>query len=150
MKEILVVGLGEIGTSVKNIEEQAGNKVYVCDLDVDKNKFNETNKYDVIHVCIPYKGYDFVDTVVEYWKKYDSPMFIIHSTVPVGTTTLIEGYGVPVVHSFVRGVHPNLEEGLLTFEKPVGSSDKDFSLKASKHLESLGIKTKILSSSETS
>lgn len=150
MKEVMVIGLGEIGTSVKNIEEKAGNKVYVRDLEPSNCKFNITNKYDVIHVCIPYKGHDFIDTVVDYWRKYHSPMFIIHSTVPVGTTTLIEGYGVPVVHSFVRGVHPNLEEGLLTFEKPVGSSDEEFSLKASKHLESLGIKTKILSSSETS
>ncbi|MEC8517908.1 MAG: hypothetical protein VXY49_03635, partial [Verrucomicrobiota bacterium] len=146
----MVIGLGEIGTSVKNIEEKAGNKFYVRDLEPSNCKFNITNEYDVIHVCIPYKGHDFVDTVVDYCQKYYSPMYIIHSTVPVGTTTLIEAYGVPVVHSFVRGVHPNLEEGLLTFEKPVGSSDKDFSLKASKHLESLGIKTKILSSSETS
>ena len=150
MKNILVIGLGEIGTSVKNIEEQAGNKVYVCDLNVDKCKLNESNEYDIIHVCIPYKEHGFVKTVVEYWRKYFSPMVIIHSTVTVGTTRLIENYGVPVVHSFVRGIHPNLEEGLLTFEKPVGSSDKEFSSKASDHLESLGMKTKILSSSEAS
>ena len=65
MKEVMVIGLGEIGTSVKNIEEKAGNKVYVRDLEPSNCKFNITNEYDVVHVCIPYKEHDFVDTVVE-------------------------------------------------------------------------------------
>ncbi len=52
-----------------------------------------------------------------------------------------------VVHSPVRGVHPELYEGIKTFVKYIGADNKKAGKMARKHLEGLGIKVKILSSS---
>lgn len=48
-----------------------------------------------------------------------------------------------VVHSPIRGVHPHLCEGIKTFVKYIGADNKKAGSMAKKHLESLGIKTKV-------
>jgi len=48
-----------------------------------------------------------------------------------------------VVHSPVRGIHPHLYEGIKTFLKYIGTDDKKAGQMAKRHLESLGIKTKV-------
>ena len=48
-----------------------------------------------------------------------------------------------VVHSPVRGVHPNLYEGIKTFVKYIGADNKKAAELAKNHLESLGIKTEV-------
>ena len=56
---------------------------------------------------------------------------------------------MPVVHSPIRGVHPNLFEGVMTFVKYVGSDDEPLSLIVKKHLEALGIVAVCCASSRT-
>jgi len=54
-----------------------------------------------------------------------------------------------VVHSPIRGVHPHLYQGIKTFIKYVGSDNKKAGESAKKHLEGLGIKTKVFMPSIT-
>ena len=53
------------------------------------------------------------------------------------------------VHSPIRGVHPHLFKGIKTFVKYIGADNKKAGKEAQKHLESLGIKTKIFMPSIT-
>jgi len=55
--------------------------------------------------------------------------------------------GKIAVHSPVRGVHPHLFEGIKTFVQYIGADNEETGKLAQEHLEGLGIKTELLSSS---
>lgn len=103
----LVIGLGEVGSAIR--------KVFNCD-GFDKGSINN-DIYDIIHICIPYTK-TFIKTVKNYQKKFKPKFTIIHSTVPVGTSRKCEA-----IHSPIRGIHPNLYEGIMTFEKFIGGKN---------------------------
>lgn len=103
----LVIGLGEVGSAIQ--------KVLNCDgLDFEKESTANGGPYDMLHICIPY-GAAFIESVKNYIKLYQVKYVVVHSTVPLGTCDP-EGW----VHSPVRGIHPNLEEGIRTFTKYFG------------------------------
>jgi len=141
MKEVLLLGCGEVGSAIKRLEEETKNNVSVIDPKVSPESDTAFvgRLFDVTHVCIPFSE-KFVGAVTDCVKTHPTGLVIIHSTTTVGTTTKIKEAlpGTPVVHSFVRGVHPKLYEGLKTFEKPIGG-DKMHALKACEHLESIGM-----------
>jgi len=93
---------------------------------------------------------NLVNIVSENIDKYSPKLVIIHSTVAVGKTKMLyEKYG-NVVHSPMRGVHPNLFEGIKTFIKFVGADNEELGKKAAKHLNEMGIpNVKVLQSSST-
>lgn len=106
----LVIGRGEVG---KALIEVLSEKYDVSSVDKGESL---SSAFDVIHVCIPYsKG--FRRAVADYWHHYKtvSGLAIIHSTVPVGTSSWFSA-----VHSPIRGVHPNLAQGIRTFTKYFG------------------------------
>ncbi len=141
-QKVGVLGYGEIGQAIAKFYKNP----LIRDLDI--NTFEEN--LDVLHVCLPYLK-DFQKIVSDNITKYKPNLVIIHSTIGLGSTlSLYKKFG-NVVHSPVRGVHPNLYKGIKTFVKYVGADDKRLGLKAAKHLESLGIKNvKVLESSKTS
>lgn len=100
----LVIGLGQIGSAVKNILK--------CD-GVDK-ELSAPKHYDVIHVCIPYND-GFHASMEDFINRYTPNLIVIHSTVQVGTSEIYNA-----VHSPVRGRHPNLEPGIRKFTKFFG------------------------------
>lgn len=131
----LIIGAGEVGKSLFNILKPVYD-VHIRDIN-DKT----AGRFDVLHACYP-PVKNFVAITKKYIKEYEPSLVIIHSTVPVGTTVKI---GDNVVHSPVRGTHPNLEKGLKTFVKYFsGPKAKE----ASKIFSSLGIKTKIFTKTE--
>jgi hypothetical protein len=141
MKKHLVIGLGEVGSSLLQVLKKAYD---VEGLDSPKGIYPTGEKFDIIHVCIPYYGDGFVEAIKEllarYLQNYNTinfPLTIIHSTVPVGTT---QKFGPNTVHSPIRGIHPHLVEGLLGFEKVFGGMR---SLEASSYFsaEPLNIRT---------
>ena len=67
-----------------------------------------------------------------------------------GTTKVISKIiDLPIVHSPIRGKHPNLHPDIIKFVKYIGSDDDKSSELAKNHLESLGISVKVLSNSKT-
>jgi UDP-N-acetyl-D-mannosaminuronate dehydrogenase len=143
------LGLGEIGTAVKQMYNFIN-----CEKTIKELQWNHGiwDNLDVLNVCIPYSE-KFVEIVVHEILETNCELTIIHSTVAVGTTRKIkEMIGDKyVVHSPVRGVHPNLYEGLLTFTKFVGSPDDIGDALAIKHMSKLPYTDiKFVESSETS
>ena len=141
MSKIGIIGLGEIGSSLFNIYKQSGIKVYTRDIDSNINC-----DIDILNICIPGGLDNFIDIVKEYRDLYNSKLVIIHSTVPIGTTRKID----KAVHSPVRGIHPNLAEGIKTFVKFIGynnDTDRDMCIE---HYDQLGIKHHAIKSSEAS
>jgi len=136
-KNIILLGLGETGEPLEKIELEAGNNVSV--IEIDYNTAYSDKEYDVMHVCIPYSE-KFVEIVRNRALNYTPKLIIIHATVVPGTTEKIgKILNVPIVHSPIRGLHPNLYGGLKTFIKGVGGTEKD-AAEALKHLSSIGIR----------
>jgi|SRR3989344_583557 len=136
-KRIGILGYGEVGQAIAQLYKNP----LIKNLTRDDGLF----EIDILHICIPWSG-NFVDIVKKEIKKSGAKLVIIHSTVAPGTVKKI---GALAVHSPVRGIHPNLYQGIKTFVKYIGADDKNSGLLAKKHLESLGIKTKVFPSSVT-
>ncbi len=137
--KIGILGYGQIG--------QAISKFYKNPLIKDLNRDDGLIGVDILHICVPYSD-KFVEIITEEIKKINPKLAIIHSTTAPGTTKeLASKFPGRVVHSPIRGIHPNLYKGIKTFVKFIGADDKKAGLMAKKHLEWLGIKTKLLPSS---
>ena len=116
MKTLIVGFLGEVGSAMKEILYDVYGHDNLAGVDVDGNTFGDLSKpFDIMHVCFSYSE-NFIDEAKKYQKKFKPKYTIIHSTVPVGTTKNIEG----ACHSPIRGIHPNLEQGIRTFVKFIG------------------------------
>lgn len=140
-KQIGILGYGEIGKAVARFYESPLIR------DIDTNEF--VVNLDVLHVCIPFID-NFYEIVSENITEYRPRLVIIHSTVGVGETKKLYDRFGNVVHSPVRGVHPNLYEGIKTFVKYVGCDREDLGVLVSAHFNSIGIeKTKVCVPSAT-
>jgi len=137
-----ILGFGEVG--------QAIGKFYKKPLIKDLNRNDNLKKVEVLHICIPYNK-SFLKITEKEIKKIKPKLVIIHSTIAPGTTLkLIQKTGNEmIVHSPIRGIHPNLYQGIKTFIKFIGAQNKKAGLSAKKHLESLGIKTQVFHPAKT-
>ena len=139
MKSIGIIGYGEIGQALDDIYLENGYEPRIKDLDRD----DDLKYVDVLNICIPY-SHKFVHQVLDYIEDIEPEMVIIHSTVPPGTTFSIAQTFPKICHSPVRGVHPNLYEGIQTFVKVFGGHA---SAEASKHFcEDLNVETEVYES----
>ena len=142
MKTIGIIGYGEIGQALDDI--YLANNFVPLIKDVDRD--DALGGVHVLNICIPF-SYDFVAQVSEYIDTLKPGLTIIHSTVPPGTTKLISADYPNVTHSPVRGVHPNLAEGIHTFVKVFGGAG---AIPASEHFShDLGIECDVYESSLT-
>ncbi len=115
MQRHLVIGhLGQIGAA---IHKYLGEHHEVCGFDAKNAQQPPQDIFDVLHICIPFSE-SFHEAVQQLQQSHliTSGLTIIHSTIPVGTTDALTN----AVHSPMRGVHPNLYEGLKTFTKFFG------------------------------
>lgn len=128
----LIVGYGEVGKALGKV---LGKHYWM-----DRKKgtwFGQDIKVDVVHICIPYsKNFE---QAVRFWDTGE--LVIVHSSVPVGTCDRLD-----VVHSPIRGVHPNLEQGIRTFVKYFGGRQAE---QATKIFKDLGIKCKTFAKART-
>lgn len=107
----LVIGLGQVGEGVR--------KVLECDAHDPHKGLTVEGQYDVIHICFSYSDM-FVSDTLAYKEAFGAKYIVIHSTVPIGTSTLCGA-----VHSPIRGVHPYLEESIRKFVKYFGGKDAE-------------------------
>jgi hypothetical protein len=129
--KIGILGYGEVGRAIA--------KFYKAPQIKDLNRDDGFENIEILHICIPY-GENFVNFVKEQIDLYKPKLTIIHSTVVPGTTKKI---GRTVVHSPVRGIHPYLYKSIKTFVKYIGADNKKAANLAKKHLEDLGMNTKV-------
>ena len=141
--KIGILGYGEVGRAIAKFYKNPKIK--------DLNRDDGLKGVEILHLCLPWIP-NFVKIVKKEIKKIKPRLTIIHSTIPPSTTKKIID-GLPracrgVVHSPVRGMHPHLYRSIKTFVKYIGTDNKKAGQLAKKHLESLGIKTKVFQPSE--
>jgi len=124
--KIGILGFGEVGQAIKEAYLKAQGLepaiVLVNDKKAEINEFEKGMKF--LHICIPYSE-NFIKDVAEICSEYEPEYCIIHSSVPVGTTSLLNAKFNNFVHSPVRGVHPKLYDGVMTFVKFIGADDPE-------------------------
>lgn len=135
----LVIGLGEVGKALFNVLRIAYEDTYDFDIKTQTVIPGQCG-FDVMHICIPYSP-NFVSIVKNYQALCKPKLTIIHSTVPIGTTSQISD----AVHSPILGKHNNMEESIMSFVKWVGGSRaKD----AYDYFIGAGIRCKMIETSE--
>jgi len=141
MNNVGIIGYGEVGQAIAKFYREPKIK--------DLERKDNLQGVDVLNICIPWKD-NFVDIVKSEIEKTKPKLVIIHSTTAPGTTKKIsDSVNCFVVHSPVRGVHPDLYSGIKTFVKYIGTDDKKAGELAKEHLEDLGIKVKVFEPSVT-
>jgi UDP-N-acetyl-D-mannosaminuronate dehydrogenase len=142
--KVVVVGLGEVGKPLFELASQ-----YHDTVGVDLAPVEGIDHVDVLHICYPSQIRDFIGETVRYIERYKPALTVINSTVAIGTTRAVaERANVSVVNSPIRGKHARMLDDLRKYTKFVGASDRAAGEKAASHFESLGLKTKVLSSPE--
>jgi len=118
----LIIGMGEVGKSHFNILKSAGYEVYGKDL----QEVDIPQDIEIMHICLlydPAKRNEFENIVSSYVAKHKPRIVNNCSTVTPGLTERLEYLTkTPFVHSTTRGLHPNLETGLLYIPKHIGGS----------------------------
>ncbi len=144
MKSIIIGFLGEVGNALKEVLYEAYPDD-ISGIDIDDNSFGNLSKdVDVMHICFGYSK-KFVSKVKKYQKRFNPTYTIIHSTVPIGTTRKIGPYSNNI-HSPIRGIHPNLKGGLLTFPKFLGGAGASY---VADHFRKAGMKVILFDKPET-
>jgi UDP-N-acetyl-D-mannosaminuronate dehydrogenase len=142
--KVVVVGLGEVGKPIFDLASQ-----YHDTVGVDVAPTELIDDVDILHICYPFQIQDFVGETARYIGRYRPEMTIINSTVAIGTTRAIaDRTGEAVVNSPVRGKHAHMLDDLRKYTKFVGALDAVTGEAAANHFQSMGLRTKVLSSPE--
>jgi UDP-N-acetyl-D-mannosaminuronate dehydrogenase len=144
-KKVAVVGLGEVGRPLLKLASKH-HQAFGVDVSPPAERVKQV---DILHVCYPFGISDFVGETARYIELFSPTLTIINSTVGVGTTrSVAERTGAVVVNSPIRGKHAHMLEDLLKYTKFVGATDRASGERAAEHFQSMGMKTRILSSPE--
>jgi len=142
----LVIGMGEIGSALHSILQEAYPDVYSGDVKDPEWALRLPAKIDIMHICIPYSD-SFVEIVKSYITNILPKYVVIHSSVPVGTTKKI---GFNCFHSPVRGVHPKMVDGLTTYLKYISYNDNIRDVeKVMEYLEKTGMTVKVVNNTDS-
>jgi UDP-N-acetyl-D-mannosaminuronate dehydrogenase len=144
VKKGIIIGLGEVGSSwFKILSENGGFDV--TGIDIKGNREKKADKKEegksALHVCIPFfDGGKFEEIVSEQIRRYNPNLVIVNTSCRVGSTrNLYNLTKVPMVHIPVRGIHPNIDKGIRTFENAIGPIDGLSGKLAEDYLDFLGI-----------
>lgn len=142
--KIVVIGLGEVGRPLYSLISKHHDV-----LAVDIAQAPAPERVEVMHVCYPFQIKDFAGETERYIRYFRPELTIINSTVAVGTTRAIaQRTGARVVNSPVRGKHARMEADMKFYAKFIGALAPEDGMKAARHFESAGFKTRVLSSPE--
>jgi UDP-N-acetyl-D-mannosaminuronate dehydrogenase len=142
---IVIVGLGEVGKPLYDLTSKY-HSVLGVDITLPSNT---PSGVDVLHICYPFQIRDFVGECARYMDLFKPKLTVINSTVAVGTTRKVaDRTGAAVTYSPVRGKHTRMLEELVKYRKFIGALDPVSGELAARHFQSLGMKTKTLSSPE--
>lgn len=149
IKEIIIIGLGELGHSWFKVVSKTNANI----LRIDTNKTEKINKNKIegkriMHLCLPFFK-DFEKVASFYIKKHKPDLVIINTSCEVGVTRKIYKLtNVDMVHIPVRGVHPNIDKGIKTFVNAIGPINKKSEKLTKDYLKKLKIKYDIFNNPE--
>lgn len=111
--------MGEVGTAHYNLLSKTDNLILRRDIaEID----DIHGEIDGMIIAIRYSD-KFIEECKDYELEYAPDYINILSTVPPGTC---EKLGEIYTHSTTRGIHPNLEQGLLNIQKHIGGKHSSF------------------------
>jgi hypothetical protein len=105
--------MGEVGKALFNVLKPVYGEIYTK----DQEEKPLPQGVDILHICIPGTLPNFLELARSYVTAIKPRLVNNCATVQPGTTAAL---GRNAVHSTTRGLHPNLERGLLTIPKHVG------------------------------
>jgi len=153
-QNIIIVGAGETGQAIYQLEKKAGNLIKFIDpaVKTPESTLDKDKSIDVVHICFGFSQ-DFVTHATFYATEYKPKLMIINSTVSVGTTQTLRDAVQDttvnyIVNSPIRGVHPKLVKGIKTFVKYVGGKTEDAKV-AIEHFKTINVEAEYLGSYET-
>lgn len=112
----LILGRGEVGRALYEVLSPH-HETYILDR---KDNASDIHTVDILHIAFPFSP-EFVTHTRAYISRFHPQYTVIHSTVPVGTTSDLAH--VKVIHSPIRGIHPKLADGIRTFVKFLGGPE---------------------------
>jgi UDP-N-acetyl-D-mannosaminuronate dehydrogenase len=136
--KVIVAGLGEVGQPLLRVLSRSFDCVGV---DIDPVKIKEP--VSVLHVCYPFQIPRYVNATADYVRRFNPALTIIHTTVPPGTTRLVQNE-VPermVAFSPVRGKHVRMEQDMQRYRKFAAATKPEATAAAVDHLAAAGFKT---------
>lgn len=143
--KVAVIGLGEIGEPLLAL---LSTQYDVIGVDVTPSQ--RVEQVGFMHICYPFQIYDFTAETARYIDLFQPEVTVINSTVPIGTTRKIaERTGALVVNSPVRGKHARMLEELRKYTKYIGAMDPFAAERTVMHFQSVGVKTRVLASPES-
>jgi len=140
---VIIVGTGEVGREITELCEES-YQYTVATIEEPTNDFSDFKDFncDIMHICF---GYDknFIKEVRKYIVSLKPKTVIINSTVPVGTTRLLENSTkIPVISSPVIGnINDGMKNSLLKYTKCFGGTNNLAIGEAMRHFNILGIKS---------
>ena len=145
-EKVLVIGVGEIG---KPLLELIREKYEAYGLDIKPAE--PLPECQIMHICFPYDGENFVRQSLRYIARYRPSLVIINSTVAPGTTRRIamESH-TAAVNSPVRGKHARMKQEMLQYTKFVGAITPEAGQRAAQHFANIGMRVKLVGSPEAS
>ena len=119
----VILGMGEVGQTLFDL--LVDRKFDCVGIDLDDSKCKKYSENEVIknpeylHVCLPGELTGFTDIVLDWIDKIKNiQVVIIHSTVKLGTTKIIqEKLTIPILFSPVRGVHKRFLNDIKKYTK---------------------------------
>lgn len=137
----IVIGLGEVGTAILKLLKTK-YKAYGYDSNMPSRNYKNLirRKFEYMHICYPYSD-NFVDTFEEYLITFDPDIVVVHSTVPIGTCSMLSVGFERLVYSPIRGIHPDLFDHIKQFPKYLAHPrDRNLLNKVRHHFGNAGIK----------
>lgn len=142
LSRVGLLGFGQIGQAIEQCYSAHRPDIKLCIQDPFQDHHDDLQGCELVNVAIPFTR-EFVNTMRAVLDTLlPGVIVVIHSTVAPGTTRTLQNAfpNLVVLHSPVRGVHPNLYEGLRTFEKYIGHCDKPHAASEyATHLSTLGV-----------
>lgn len=146
--KIGILGHGEVGQAIEKVYKDFDEfEIRIKDL----NRNDGIENVEVLNICLPFSR-SFVDIVSREINRINPKLTIIHSTIAPETTKKIKQLiqkDLFVVHSPIRGIHPQLYEGVKRFVKYVGGDSKEELEAAGNHLRKLGLNVRLFENSTT-
>jgi hypothetical protein len=126
IKTSLIIGYGNIGKAVANLDLLKIEYLNIDIIDVREDQINirnQTNQYDIIHICYPcFEPTEFIKTTQKFLDKYTAPLILIHSTVPLFILKdLFISPDSIILHCPIRGTHPDVIGGIKKYPLIIGS-----------------------------
>lgn len=135
-QSIGIIGFGEVGKAIYELAKGKFN-VFTRDLKFDEIAGQSVN---ILNICIPYNQ-KFEEIVVDAIKEIKPELVIIHATIKPGTTRKIyHQTKIPIAHTPIMGVHPNLAKYQKVFTKVIGAIDDKTFMQVKKFWLQLGAK----------